>query len=69
MKSWIVYPERPDKAGVMLVIFDIFGMRDLARAMPQARLAEVPDAGHIVNLGKPKVFNEILGSFLREVAA
>ncbi len=33
LKSWIVYPERSDKAGVVLVIHDIFGMRDLARAM------------------------------------
>jgi carboxymethylenebutenolidase len=33
LNSWVVYPERPDKAGVVLVIFDISGMRDLARAM------------------------------------
>jgi carboxymethylenebutenolidase len=33
MNSWVVYPERKDKAGVVLVIFDINGMRDLARAM------------------------------------
>jgi carboxymethylenebutenolidase len=33
LKSWVVYPERPDKAGVVLVIHDIFGMRDLARAL------------------------------------
>jgi carboxymethylenebutenolidase len=33
LNSWVVYPERRDKAGVMLVIFDIGGMRDLARAM------------------------------------
>jgi carboxymethylenebutenolidase len=33
LNSWVVYPERPDKAGVVLVIFDINGMRDLARAM------------------------------------
>jgi len=33
LNSWVVYPERATKAGVMLVIHDIFGMRDLARAM------------------------------------
>jgi len=33
LNSWVVYPERATKAGVMLVIFDINGMRDLARAM------------------------------------
>jgi len=48
LKSWIVYPERPDKAGVMLVIFDIFGMRDMARSMgdqlaQEGYIAIVPD--------------------------
>src|SRR5437762_4202732 len=33
LKSWVVYPERPDKAGVVLVIHDIFGMRDMARSL------------------------------------
>ncbi len=33
LKSWVVYPERRDKAGVVLVIHDIFGMRDLPRAV------------------------------------
>lgn len=33
LKSWVVYPERADRAGVVLVIHDIFGMRDLARAL------------------------------------
>jgi len=33
LTSWVVYPERPDKAGVVLVIFDINGMRDLPRAL------------------------------------
>ncbi len=33
LNSWVVYPERPDKAGVVLVIFDINGMRDLPRAL------------------------------------
>ncbi len=33
LNSWVVYPERRDKAAVILVIFDINGMRDLARAL------------------------------------
>lgn len=33
LKSWVVYPESPTKTGVVLVIHDIFGMRDLARAL------------------------------------
>ncbi|MEO8070403.1 MAG: dienelactone hydrolase family protein, partial [Acidobacteriota bacterium] len=33
MKAWVVYPERPDKAGVVLVIHDINGLRDIARAV------------------------------------
>jgi carboxymethylenebutenolidase len=33
LKSWVVYPERPNKTGVVLVIHDIFGMRDLPRAV------------------------------------
>ena len=33
LKSWVVYPERAQKAGVMLVIHDIRGMSDMARAM------------------------------------
>ncbi len=48
VKSWIVYPERPDKAGVVLVIHDIFGMRDLVRALgdqlaQEGFIAIVPD--------------------------
>jgi len=33
LNSFVVYPERPDPAPVVLVIHDIFGMRDLARAL------------------------------------
>ena len=32
LKSFVVYPERKDKAPVVLVIHDIFGMGDWARA-------------------------------------
>ena len=33
LKSWVVYPERPQKAGVVLVIHDIRGLSDMARAL------------------------------------
>ena len=33
MKSWVVYPERAQKAGVVLVIHDINGMADWPRAL------------------------------------
>ena len=36
LKSWVVYPERSDKAGVVLVIHDIFGMAPNAVTWPQA---------------------------------
>src|SRR4030095_10160198 len=32
LNSWVVYPEIATKTGVVLVIHDINGMRDLARA-------------------------------------
>lgn len=48
LKSWVVYPERSTKAGVVLVIHDIFGMRDLPRAVgdqlaQDGYIAIVPD--------------------------
>ena len=33
LNSWVVYPERKEKAGVVLVIHDIGGMRDWPRAL------------------------------------
>jgi len=33
LNTWVVYPERRDKAGVVLVIHDINGMRDWPRAL------------------------------------
>lgn len=41
--------------------------RELANALPRARLELVPGAGHVVNLEKPKVFNEMVTRFLREI--
>jgi carboxymethylenebutenolidase len=33
LKSWVIYPERAQKTGVVLVIHDIRGMSDMARAL------------------------------------
>ena len=33
LRSWVVYPERAQKAGVVLVIHDIRGLSDMARAL------------------------------------
>src|SRR3954449_12522857 len=33
LKSWVVYPERSTKSGVVLVIHDIRGMADITRAV------------------------------------
>jgi len=33
IRTWVVYPERKDKAGVVLVIHEIFGLSDWVRAV------------------------------------
>ena len=33
VKTWIVYPERKDKAGVVIVIHEIFGLSDWIRGV------------------------------------
>jgi carboxymethylenebutenolidase len=33
IRTWVVYPERPDKAGVVLVIHEVFGLSDWIRAV------------------------------------
>jgi carboxymethylenebutenolidase len=38
--TWIVYPERPDKAPVVLVIHELFGMTDWVRATTDQMAAE-----------------------------
>jgi 3-oxoadipate enol-lactonase len=42
-------------------------MRELAAAIPQARLQVIHGAGHLVNIEKPVEFNAALGAFLRGV--
>jgi carboxymethylenebutenolidase len=53
VKCWIVYPERKDKAGVVIVIHEIFGLSDWVRGVAdqlarEGFIAVVPDllSGH-----------------------
>jgi pimeloyl-ACP methyl ester carboxylesterase len=43
--------------------------RVLARALPRARLVEVRDAGHVVNLAAPRAFDAALLEFVEEIDA
>jgi carboxymethylenebutenolidase len=40
LRSWVVYPERKDKAGVVLVIHEIFGLTDWIRSVADRLAAE-----------------------------
>ena len=42
--------------------------RELAAALPRARLVVVEGAGHVVNLAQPAAFNAALVEFLGQVA-
>lgn len=65
LNSWVVYPERQDKAGVVLVIHDIRGMGDWIRAVadqlaqdgfvaiaPDFLSGKGPDGGGTASLGR-----------------
>jgi carboxymethylenebutenolidase len=48
IRTWVMYPERKEKAGVVLVIHEIFGLSDWARAVAdqlarEGFIAVVPD--------------------------
>lgn len=43
--------------------------RELAAAIPGARLEVVPAAGHVVNLAQPEAFGALLDAFLGDLAA
>jgi pimeloyl-ACP methyl ester carboxylesterase len=36
----------------------------MAKAIPNAHLEVVPDAGHVANLENPEVFNRVFSEFL-----
>jgi len=63
----------PTLAAVRIPTLVIVGARDrlsldasraLARALPNAELVEIPDAGHLVNLARPTEFNAAVAAFL-----
>src|SRR6185503_12185628 len=48
LRTWVVYPERKDRAGIVLVIHEIFGLSSWARALGDQLAADgfiavVPD--------------------------
>ena len=62
LQAWVVYPEVKDKAPVVVMIHEIFGMSDWAREMAD----ELAGAGYIVvepdllsGLGPPKMGAEV----------
>lgn len=67
----------PAVASLRVPTLVVVGMRDrmslaasraLAAAMPSARLVEIPDAGHLVNLAQPAAFNAAVSEFLAALA-
>jgi carboxymethylenebutenolidase len=76
LNTWVVYPERQDKAGVVLVIHDIRGMSDWIRAVgdqlaqdgfiavvPDFLSGKGPDGGGTASLG------EQVGQAIRKLTA
>jgi 3-oxoadipate enol-lactonase len=66
---------REDRAPTLVVVGaeDWFVSREiaeqLAREVPGARKVVIPEAGHHANMEQPALFNEVVLSFLRPVAA
>lgn len=68
------WPERFDPSELTMPVLVVVGKRDkadflliarhLAETIPNAELAEVEDAGHIVGLEQPRALNELLLEFL-----
>ncbi len=66
----------PALAGVAIPVLVIVGARDrlsleparaLARLLPAARLVEIADAGHLVNLARPTEFNAAVAAFATDL--
>lgn len=69
IKTWVVYPERKDKAGVVLVIHEIFGLTDWVRAVADQLAADgfiavAPDL--LSGMGPNGGGTEALGDRVRE---
>lgn len=76
LNSWVVYPERKDKAGVVLVIHDIRGMSDWIRALgdqlaQDGFIAVVPDflSGKGEGGGGTASFGKDVGQAIRKLTA
>jgi carboxymethylenebutenolidase len=76
LKSFVVYPERKDKAPVVLVIHDIFGMGDWARAVGDSLakdgfIAIVPDllSGKGPNGGGSEELGQNVGQAIRTLTS
>jgi len=74
LNSWVVYPERPTKSGVVLVIHDINGMRDMPRAVgdqlaQDGFIAIVPDflSGKGPNGGGSESLGSGVGQAIRDL--
>src|SRR6185436_9325893 len=72
LKSWVVYPERSTKTGVVLVIHDIRGMADMPRAVgdqlaQDGFIAIVPDflSGKGPNGGGSEALGDKVGEVIR----
>ena len=72
LRSWVVYPERKEKAGVVIVIHEIFGLTDWVRAVADQLAADGfiaiapdflsgrgPDGGGTQAIGEKNVREEI----------
>jgi carboxymethylenebutenolidase len=75
LNTWVVYPERKDKAGVVLVIHDIRGMSDWIRAVgdqlaQDGFIAVVPDflSGKGPDGGGTKSLGSEVGQTIRKLA-
>lgn len=70
VKTWVVYPERSDDAGAVIVIHEIFGLTDWARAVADQLAADgfialAPDM--LTGKGPDGGGTESLGDRVREV--
>ncbi|MGH9379392.1 MAG: dienelactone hydrolase family protein [Thermoanaerobaculia bacterium] len=70
LTTWVVYPERPDKAGAVIVIHEVFGLTDWARAVADRLAADgfialAPDL--LSGKGPDGGGTESLGERVREV--
>jgi carboxymethylenebutenolidase len=74
LKTWVVYPERKDKAPVVLVIHEIFGMTDWVRGVADQLAAEgfiavAPDflSGKGPNGGGTESLGDQVGQTIRKL--